>query len=216
MNEKEAELVGMHVGDGTLYKTKWSTVWEIRGNLNEKEYYAHIKKLLESVFKNEIFTPKYRSGGKNGCFGIQTSNKRVTCFFMDYDFKPGCKTYTNCIPKYIRQAKKDEIKLSFIRGLFDTDGCFRFDKINGHKQHTYPRIEFSFASKKQRDQLLRMLTELGYRGYKWGKNAYKLCLAGKFNLEKFMREVSPKNTKHINKYLFWRMNGYINPNAAVA
>ena len=38
INSKIAELIGMHIGDGTLYKTNRSLVWELRGALNEKEY----------------------------------------------------------------------------------------------------------------------------------------------------------------------------------
>jgi len=53
LNVKTAELIGMHTGDGTLYKTGWGLVWELRGGLNEKEYYSkHVKKLMESIFKD--------------------------------------------------------------------------------------------------------------------------------------------------------------------
>ena len=34
LNVEIAELIGMHTGDGTLYKTKWAIVWELRGGLN--------------------------------------------------------------------------------------------------------------------------------------------------------------------------------------
>ena len=39
LNSKIAELIGMHIGDGTLYKSNNSLIWELRGGLNEKEYY---------------------------------------------------------------------------------------------------------------------------------------------------------------------------------
>ena len=78
---KIAELLGAHTGDGTLYKTKNSFVWELRGGLDEKEYYnENIKNLLKSIFKIE-FLPKFRSGGKNGCYGIQPSK-----FILRYCF----------------------------------------------------------------------------------------------------------------------------------
>src|SRR3989344_3405475 len=97
----EAELIGLHVGDGSLYKTNRSIVWELRGDLKEKEFYdGHVKHLLESIFNME-FLPKFRSGGKNGCYGIQTSKKVVTQFFIEYGFKPGSKTYTVNVPQYI-------------------------------------------------------------------------------------------------------------------
>tara|TARA_Y100000310_G_C20673185_1_gene811418 strand:- start:60 stop:719 length:660 start_codon:yes stop_codon:yes gene_type:complete len=215
INTQKSELIGAHVGDGTLYKTNWSLVWELRGGLNEKDYYhQNIVPLLKSIF-NIDFIPKFRSGGKNGCFGIQTSNKDVSHFFLTNGFNPGRKTHTVRVPDYIKKAN-DKIKCAFVRGLFDTDGCLRFERINNNKDHTYPRIEFTFASIMLRDDLLDLLTDLGFKGFKWGKKYYHLCLSGVNNLEKFIREISPKNKKHLNKYEFWKIYGRNNPDAAVA
>lgn len=36
LNPKLAELIGMHVEDGSLYKTSRGIVWELRGDLKEK------------------------------------------------------------------------------------------------------------------------------------------------------------------------------------
>jgi hypothetical protein len=209
LNSKTAELIGMHIGDGTLYKTTRSLVWELRGGLNEKEYYKHVKELLESVFDNLIFYPKFRTGGKNGCYGIQTSKKQVTSFFILYGFKAGCKTYTVFVPDYIKNASK-KIQCSFIRGLFDTDGCLRFEKINKNLNYDYPKIEFTFASESLRNDLYQLLKKLKFRPYIWGKRHYSLCLAGIDNLEKFMIEIAPKNAKHLNKYMFWKKYGHYN------
>lgn len=85
MNEKEAELIGMHVGDGTLYQTNsGSIVWEMRGSVNEKEYYEYVKNLIKKVLDIELI-PKYR--GPNS-YGIQTTNKVITGFFLANGFKP--------------------------------------------------------------------------------------------------------------------------------
>ena len=51
LNPYTAELIGLHIGDGTLYNTKYSIVWELRGSLNEKSFYNnHIKDLIKSIF----------------------------------------------------------------------------------------------------------------------------------------------------------------------
>ena len=213
LNEKAAELVGMHVGDGTLYRTSRNLVWELRGSLDEKEYYcATVKPLLETLF-NIPFDPKYRSGGKNGCFGIQTSKKEVTAFFLLYGFNSGRKTHTVRIPQYIFDAPHS-IQLAFVRCLFDTDGCIRFERMNKQTLHTYPRIELSFASRILRDNLQDLLTNLGFRCFVWGnaeRGEYKLCLSGKEQAEKWFSLVKPNNTKHLNKYEFWRQRGYYMP-----
>ena len=60
LNSKIAELIGMHIGDGTLYRTNTGTVWELRGALNEKDYYYNnVVPLLNSIFNKE-FKPKFR------------------------------------------------------------------------------------------------------------------------------------------------------------
>lgn len=193
LNSKIAELIGIHIGDGTLYRTNTGgIVWELRGALNEKDYYYdNVTPLLNSIF-NLKFKPKFRSGGKNGCFGIQTCKKEVTSFFIDHGFKPGRKTHTVRIPDYIKKSDT-QIKLAFIRGLFDTDGCLRFDK-NRTGRNYYPKIEFGFSSRKLIGDLSRLSGELGFRNYTWeDRDSSRLCIAGKRMLDKWVKEVKPKN-----------------------
>lgn len=74
---KIAELIGMHIGDGTLYRTSRGLVWELRGNLNEKEYYDNnVTSLLLSIFKEE-FKAKFRTGGKNGCIKLNLKTRNI-------------------------------------------------------------------------------------------------------------------------------------------
>src|SRR3989304_5745266 len=100
MNEKEAELIGMHIGDGTLYLSGKTLVWELRGSIYEKEFYDYVRNLLKDLLNVEV-KPKYR--GLNS-YGIQTTNKIITRFFIDKGFKPGSKVYTVRIPDYIKSA----------------------------------------------------------------------------------------------------------------
>ena len=203
MNSKEAELIGMHTGDGTLYKTNsGSIVWELRGSKEEKEYYSHISELLNSLFGVSL-APKERSGGLNGCYGIQTCNKAITRFFIEQGFKPGPKAHTAYIFDTVKNGNKT-IKYSFIRGLFDTDGCLRFEK-NRTKIRYYPRIEFGFASKNLREDLFNLLSSLGFKVYRWDdKDCLKLGLAGFENLKRWMSKISPKNSKHLIRYSNWK------------
>ena len=129
IDEKIAELIGAHCGDGTLYKTNWGLVWELRGELKEKNYYVNnICPLLKDIFGLKLVS-KFRSGGANGVWGVQTSKKEITSFFLEYGFLPGRKTHTVSVPSYIQNSSHC-IKRAFIKGLFDTDGCLRFDRIN--------------------------------------------------------------------------------------
>jgi len=211
MNKKEAELIGIHTGDGSLYQTTWSKVWEVRGALDEKDYYdEHIVPLLRDIF-NIDFKAKYRSGGANGCYGVQTSKKIVAEFFIKNGFEAKSNVRTGRIVATIRDANKSH-KYAFVRGLFDTDGCIRFDRINKQKLHTYPRIEFGFASKVLRDDLAVFLKSIDFRCIVWeSKDNYKLCIAGKEQAKRWFEVVKPANTKHLNKYKFWLERGYYMP-----
>jgi len=209
LNEDIAEFLGLHVGDGTFYKTNTGLVWEGRGDLNEKDYYIdNVSPLMERIFGLE-FVSKFRSGGKNGVWGIQTSKRVVTDFLFYYGFNPGKKAKTVKIPDKIFKANRS-IKKAFLRGLFDTDGCLRFDKPRNKTKHTYPKIEIGVASKSLRDDTFCLLNELGFKSYIWkdGDDAFKLCLAGEMKLEKWIREIGFNNLKHENKYLIWKKKGF--------
>ncbi|MFA6462074.1 MAG: LAGLIDADG family homing endonuclease [Candidatus Woesearchaeota archaeon] len=210
LNPEIAELLGAHAGDGTLYQVGKNTlVWELRGALEEKEYYLdNICPLLGKIFNLKI-TSKFRSGGANGVWGVQTTNKSITSFFLEYGFLPGTKTYTVFVPSFILKSDL-VIKRAFVRGLFDTDGCLRFDRINKQERRNYPRIEFGLASKPLRDSLKELTDMLGFRSFIWTdrKNNYRLCFAGKEMLERWIYEIQPKNPKHLKKYHIWKEQGY--------
>lgn len=200
MNVNEAELFGMHAGDGTLYKTNSnSVVWELRGGLDEKEYYYNfVSPLLRKLFDVEI-RPKHRSGGGHGSFGVQTTNKAITSF-LSRDFPVGEKSSRVRIPDCVLKSTK-EVRCAFIRGLFDTDGCIRFDK-NHTKRHYYPKIELCSISEQLRDDVRAVLDSLDIGCYTWDErkcSAHRLCVPGKKNLEKWTALIGWHNPKHLNK-----------------
>ncbi len=211
LNPEIAELIGAHIGDGTLYRTSRSIVWELRGALEEKNYYLdHISPLLENIF-GSTFDSKFRSGGAHGVWGIQTSKKEVTNLLMSYGFNPGRKTYTVSIPLYIFESSS-EVKKALVRGLFDTDGCLRFDRPNKKPLHTYPRIEFSSASAMLINSLGKLLSQIGFKSYSWKyKHYYALSICGELQLEKWIAEIKPANPKHLKKYHIWKENGFYLP-----
>src|SRR3989338_5026237 len=114
INTEIAELIGAHIGDGTLYQTNRSIFWELRGALEEKSYYTdHISPLLKSIF-GFSFNSKFRSGGAHGVWGIQTSKKEVSTLFLSYGFTPGRKTHTVTIPSFIFESSL-EVKRALVR-----------------------------------------------------------------------------------------------------
>lgn len=95
------------------------------------------------------------------------------------------------------------MKLSFLRGLFDTDGCIRFEK-NRTKYRYYPRIEFGFASQPLTEDLKVLFCELGFKWHAWQSKfksgiSFRISLAGFKNLDKWTKEVKPSNSKHMKR-----------------
>ncbi len=203
-----AELLGAHVGDGTLYQTSRGVVWELRGDLFERDYYRYnICPLLKSVL-DVNFDSKYRSGGAHGVWGVQTSNKKLINLFLEFGFLPGKKAFTVSIPLVIISADIS-VKLAFVRGLFDTDGCLRFDRLKKKELRTFPRLEITTVSLRLKEQLFVLLVDLGYHPILWrDRNSFRISVTGKVALERWMSEINPKNPKHLKKYYFWKQNGF--------
>lgn len=195
MDEARAELLGMHAGDGTLYRTNRGIVWELRGGRAELEYYAHVSRLLYKVF-GVALNPKYRSGGT---FGVQTSVREITSFFRRF-YVVGKKTHSVRVPDVVFQGSR-AVKSAFVRGYFDTDGCVRFDKIKTVK-YPYPKLEISTASSGMLDDAVRLIRQLEMKCYFWSdRQYYKLCLPGLKNLKRWCEMVGTNNPKHLKKVL---------------
>jgi len=200
-----AELIGLHVGDGTLYRTGRSIVWELRGGLDEKAFYDnHITELLSRI-TGDKFKAKRSSGGKNGCYGIQDSNREPVTLLQAYGFRPGTKTYTASVPGAIIEAD-DEVRSAFLRGLFATDGTFYMARTNGSENPSYPMIEFASASMKLRDETRILLQGLGMEGTIWtykpkkGSPCYFFRLAGAPKTERFITTIGLANPKHVSRH----------------
>ena len=94
-----------------------------------------------------------------------------------------------------------------IRGLFDTDGCLRFDG-NKYRKHFYPKIEITSASQNLIKDLIKLLKTIDLECYYWKDNEYhKICLAGKTKLLTWFNTISSNNPKHLNKYFYWKNKG---------
>lgn len=93
-----AELLGMHAGDGTIYRNKKYLVFELRGNLDEKEMYDNtVTSLVHSAFRITL-RPKFRAGGKNGCYGVRLCNQEIINKIVKSGFPIGPKSSNVKIP----------------------------------------------------------------------------------------------------------------------
>jgi intein/homing endonuclease len=199
-----AELLGMHAGDGTIYRSKNSLVYELRGGKDEKLFYDnHVVNLFNKI-SNGFFVAKERKGGKNGCYGIRTCNKEVIQLFLDAGFPIGKKSNNVSIPLCILKGTI-RIKAAFLRGLFATDGTAYLAKINKSIIKTYPIIEFATISERLRNEVRQLLTDFGIESRIWtynskiknNKSVFYLRIAGHKKCELFQYEIGLSNPKHL-------------------
>lgn len=196
INQKIAELAGIFAGDGTLYKTNRSFVMEIRGNKEELPYYFHIKAFAESVFEKPVKIIKRTHENKKYLVGIRVCGKKVyQLFHITLNFPVGKKAHKVKVPPLILNSPK--LWKYYIRGIFDSDGSIYVRKSGKNKKYFQPIIDISSVSNIHLIQLKRMLKVLGFNFW---MERNKIRIAGWKNVEKFFKEIKPKNNVKLKRY----------------
>ena len=143
-----SEIAGIHAGDGHLRKNGKEV--EISGSFEEKEYYdQRVIPLFNKEFGLDIRGKYFLT---KGTYGFRTSNVKIKQKLIELGFPKGKKGNIVEIPCEITNSKDKAIQISFLCGLFDTDGCITFDKkiknsnLFKKQRHYYPRILFSTTS----------------------------------------------------------------------
>jgi hypothetical protein len=193
MNYDTAHLLGLHAGDGTLYQTSSrSLVWELRGNLDEREFYDnHIIPLLQRLGFD--LKGHFRSGGKQGCYGVRCCKREFTSILIKYGYSPGKKSVTVRIPGVVMNTHID-LKRAFLAGLFATDG-------SAYEQRGRPYVEVASASPGLIIDVRELLEEFDIRNYTWtyeGKwqPMHHLRISGKNQVRMFEQKIGFVNAKH--------------------
>jgi len=201
-----AEEIGWHIGDGSMnfYKNrgKLRGFYQLRGHIedDQKHYIKRIKPIFEELFSLKL---KIREMPSTRVIGFQIWNNKLVEFKKNLGLPLGKKIEIR-IPNIL--LNKTELKKAVIRGLFDTDGGVYLERKN---KKLYPRLYITTISFRLSEQLLRLFGELGFRITRYSQlynqkfnrqRSYILTIRGVKMFHKFMREISPKNPKHIKKY----------------
>ena len=209
-----AEDMGHHVGDGHMgvyNKSDGSIRYEFvySGNAkNDKNYFIEVliprkRKLYKikntkwRIVENEI----------RFCF----NSKETFHFFKEKGINSGPKDNI-AIPQFIKKGNI-EIKLAFLRGLFDSDGSLAIKKRH-RKVHYYPTITITTKSKKLSKDIVSILKELEFSSILVKRErydertkkihiSYQIDINGSSQLIKWMNTIGSKNFHHLNKYKNW-------------
>ncbi len=195
---KLAEIVGIMLGDGCLYKEKRRNRYQtiICFHKEEKDYLKHVKNLFEEYFRYKfcITEIKHEMLLRNSSFFVGKS-------LIDSGLSSGNKVDNeSIIPSWIFQDKR--LIIEVIRGLFDTDGCVY------RKYDNYAQIHFKFGCPELTESLHSAIKEMGFnptriqKGYNKDKRTYfwKFYLSRQNEIENFFGEIEPKNPKHVIRY----------------
>lgn len=215
MNEKNkefAEFLGILLGDGNLNKS--SNCITIVGSLEELDYYNnHIIPIIESLFE---VTPKLRYRKDRNAIYIDFNSKDV----MDYLTNSIDLVRGNKINAHVPSLIKNDVSLipPFLRGLFDTDGCFKFSKQASQKNY-YPRIQLCFSDTPFAHEVGDLLEKMRFNLGMWKDSRFNglifYQISGSDNLEKWMRIIGSSNPVQKTKYLIWKKYGFYIPKSSL-
>lgn len=183
LDSQLAEIFGILNGDGHICRKEVCVV----GNINEIDYYTYLKKLFEDKFgiSFTLLIDKRQNSFKIRTYSIDLSNELRTKYGLPLGNKMG-KLH---IP--ISVLKDKTFGIPYLRGLFDTDGCFHVRRIKD------PMISISSADPRYLMEVRRLLESLGF---KVSKGDNRIFIYSKEMVNKFFKEVKPANTKHLKKY----------------
>ena len=206
-----AYLCGVLAGDGSIGFREKKYEYSIKcvGNpKDEKSFYFNI---IGPKFKKIFgFLPniKYMDGGTT--FGFIVFSKSLVNYFTKIIKLPLGRKYDSLkIPKVF--LDNEELLISFIRGVFDTDGCVSFKK-RYCKYPYYPVICLSSRSNRFIKEIAKVLKRLGFKfsktyHYKVKDKRIKtgftiinrIELSGRYNLQLWLKKVRFLSPKHLNK-----------------
>ncbi len=189
-----AEFVGIMIGDGGI------TERQVRVWLNsetDKLYIIFLKDFIKKLFNVE---PNINPRKDQLVVEVIISRTLLAEFCKSIGLKIGNKLKQNLdIPDWVKQKKA--FKVSCIRGLVDTDGCFfnECHKIK-KKMYCYPRLAFSSSSEQLRCSVVEILKELGFSPKIRTKSGRNIQLESQEDIVKYFNLIGTSNPKHKRKF----------------
>ena len=201
MSRGLAELIGIHFGDGSMsnkYNYSYKIVYSC--NIEERGYADYISESYKRSFKIDL--KKYINKKKN-CIDLTLYSKSLCTYLNEVLTIPFSPKNNLQIPFIILSDK--EYLISFLRGLFDTDGCITVQKYGKYR---YILIKICTKHKEFAHSLslkIRSLLDISsFISMKCGRGhqGYDLTFRNK-EAKKFYKTVGSNNPKNIEKWGRW-------------
>ncbi|MGV8169704.1 MAG: LAGLIDADG family homing endonuclease [Candidatus Nanoarchaeia archaeon] len=211
LNEKIAEEIGIHAGDGSMniYGKTYAYTLACH-HLDDKEFMDnYVIPLYEKIYGLKI-KPKIWS---KGAYGFRVSCKEMIKFKHEILGLPLGSKETITIPKQILDNK--QFTTAFLRGFFSTDGSI--NSFLANKKTIYPRLEMCNISIELMQQINHILKNRGFRTSIWRinknkgnwKEGLRLAVTGYEMLDKWNKEIgfiNPKQRRKAEELLSKKIN----------
>jgi hypothetical protein len=188
LTEPQSEMLGILFGDGSMSRHHASFQIVITGNkIDDDEYLiGRVQPMFAELFGT---TPKVIFVKDENTMKLYVYSKQIALTLHEWGMPFGRKKLSKLTP----DVALDEG--SFVRGLFDTDGCVY------RKYGPYMQIQFKFASLSLLAYLRECLVKLGFHPTAIGIDDTKVrfFLSRQTEVEHFFRVVEPKNPKHLRR-----------------
>jgi len=194
---KLAYFLGLFIGDGFTNKYQGYYLVQFTGDKKEEQFY----KSVVSDYCKDLFNliPKIKDDKYANAIRVNIYSKNLfELITQRFNISAGAKSRTILIPREIIDSKPEIIK-SFLRGLYDAEGCVFFDK-RGKYLKPYPRIELHMCNLAFLKQVSIILTKFGIHNVVGtSKGNLRVTIWGFEEVKKFAKEIGFMNPKQLKK-----------------
>ena len=195
-----AEDIGIQVGDGSMYyKTskKCADAITVSSNYKELDYLEYVVKLKTKLYNFGKHKLLERKNERN----LKFHSEAISTFYNSVFNLPIGKKDNVDIPSIIKNSQDEQIIISFIRGMVDTDfGLIKRIKYG----KVYPTLEGSSKSKKLIDSISLIFKRFGIKHYSCKEQVfdkrngktytrYKIIINGFKRISFCLDLIEPKN-----------------------
>ncbi len=194
LNSELAEFLGILAGDGCLTNHNHSIF--VTGN--RMSDYLHHKLVVAPLFTKLFGLETLQKIQKNGIHTYLNSKLAHAYLAREFSFPIGKKKGRLHVLESIKTS--DQLKRSFLRGLFDTDGGVHRHHQNSVQLHI---TSYTTAFLKEVHELL---LSLGFNA-KIGKE--DIWIFDRSEVIRFFNEIKPANPKHVYKFQQYLKTGIV-------
>ena len=224
-----AEICGAIIGDGWIQSNEKG--FFLTGDPTEdKDYYdSHISKEITRL----IYPVKPKNFPYWKVYGVSIYKKKIISRLLDLGLPKGMKVNAAKVPSWILDNNDSQVRNSFIRGFFDTDGGIfcqkdysKYAKDFDRRYHSKIRLRMSNTSGKLMKQIFAMLHKEnfnpilrirkgGRRNNRNNNDIHIIEINSKNKIIKFFKEIGTSNLRHKTRFDIWKRFGFCPPRTTI-